>query len=115
MSVQQKIEVKSSSPLIHCKSVEPLSLSSNVANNWKKWYQSFTIYLQATGLCQALDERKIALLLHSMGPNILEIYNTFNHKEVGTYTCLIKQFDDYFLPRTNITYENYRFFTRYQK
>lgn len=115
MSEQQKTEVKSSSPLIHCNSVEPLSLSGNVANNWKKWYQSFTIYLQATGLCQASDERKIALLLHSMGPNILEIYNTFNPKEVGTYTYLIKQFDDYFLPRTNITYENYRFFTRYQK
>ena len=46
-----------------------------VVENWKLWRQSWSNYLIITGLDKETDEYKVALLLHSIGPDSLKIYN----------------------------------------
>ncbi|XP_055841107.1 uncharacterized protein LOC129908549 [Episyrphus balteatus] len=52
--------------------------SSNMALAWKNWYAQFQIYLRASSLDSQSDQRKVALLLHHMGPDSLEVFYSFN-------------------------------------
>ena len=56
---------------------EPLSLSGNVGVAWKKWRQRFRIYMVDSGLDRQPDEIKTSVLLHSIGTDALDVYNTF--------------------------------------
>ncbi|RVE51181.1 hypothetical protein evm_004146 [Chilo suppressalis] len=93
----------------------PMLLEGNLAVNWKKWLQSFKIFMRASGINDESEERKVAVFLHYIGEKSLEIFNTFN-LDVDTvkYDVLIQKFENYFVPKTNITYESYKFFTRKQ-
>ncbi len=46
------------------KQPNPLDLSGNISENWKKFYQKFQLYMDASGLAEKGDKQKIALLLH---------------------------------------------------
>lgn len=54
----------------------PLSLTGNLAENWRKWEQRFNLYLTASALVDESETRKIAVLLHSIGEEALDIYNS---------------------------------------
>ena len=58
--------------------IPPIVLEGDMKNNWSKWIQKFNIYLLASGFQNETEERKIALLLHSMGDRRIDIYNSFN-------------------------------------
>lgn len=90
--------------------------SSNLATTWKNWFNQFKIYIRASNLEKQPDSRKVALLLHHMGPESFEIFNSFdkNLDEV-TYEDLVKEFQAYFLPKVNIAMERHNFFSRSQK
>ncbi|XP_047988968.1 uncharacterized protein LOC125228455 isoform X1 [Leguminivora glycinivorella] len=84
----------------------------NMAENYKKWVQSFKLYLRASSLDEESDARKVALFLHSIGERGVEIFNSFEKDEEKiAYADLLKLFNDYFIPKTNITYECHIFFT----
>ncbi|XP_046812674.1 uncharacterized protein K02A2.6-like [Lucilia cuprina] len=89
--------------------------ATNVAVEWKKWSKQFNIYLLASNLDTQPDKRKVALLLHLMGPDTLEIFNSFN---IGIddikYADLLKKFESHFIPQINIAMERHKFFTRRQ-
>ena len=55
---------------------------SNLAQQWKKWKQSFEFYLGGSGTDD--DSHMIALLLHYAGPNVQDI---FMHLEDTGTTC----------------------------
>ena len=102
---------------------EPLSLSGNFGVAWKKWRQRFHIYMVASGLDRLPDEVKTKVLLHSIGTDALDVYNTFpvvdqvsqeDDQEESKFERTISNFDEYFLPRLYVTYERHRFFTRSQ-
>ncbi|XP_050552142.1 putative uncharacterized protein DDB_G0282133 [Spodoptera frugiperda] len=99
--------------------LECLKLSSEAtANNaeaWRKWWQRLELYLLASGLDRSEEKRKVAILLHSIGPKGLEIFNTFNISldEAKIEDVKVK-FDLYFEPRKNLTMCRYMFFTRRQ-
>lgn len=96
--------------------VQPMSLDGNLAVNWKKWLQLFNIFMKASGLSDDADDRKVAVLLHFIGEKVLDIFNTFNlNVDTVKYNTVIQKFENYFVPKTNITYESYKFFTRKQK
>jgi len=64
------------------------------------------------------DKRKIALMLHCLAPKILPIYNSFEFKKTNNaanYDAVINKYDEYFIPKKNIVYEQHMFFTRDQK
>ncbi|CAG9760806.1 unnamed protein product [Ceutorhynchus assimilis] len=90
---------------------------ANSANIWPKLRQSFEVFLAAADLQNADEKRKCCLLLHCIGQEGLDIFNTleFKSNEVDKFDVLIVKFDNYFVPKINVTYERHKFFMRNQK
>ena len=59
----------------------PLSFEGNIAENWEKWYKKFDIYLKATESESKSDAVKIAILLHTVGEEGHEKFDTFGLTE----------------------------------
>ncbi|XP_060855321.1 uncharacterized protein LOC132933002 [Metopolophium dirhodum] len=91
---------------------------SNIAEKWKLFKQRFDIYLMASSQQECEEKRKITLMLHCLGSEILPIYNSFEFNkanDAAKYDAVIRKFDEYFIPKKNIVYEQHMFFTRDQK
>ena len=54
-----------------------LNLSGNLSENWRRFKQQFQIYLIATGIDQKEDKIKASTVLRVIGPEALELFNTF--------------------------------------
>lgn len=91
----------------------PLSLSGNLAENWRKWEQRLNLYLAASGLNDKAESRKIAVLLHCIGEEALEIYNTLiiQHAdpEDKKLSEVLRAFEAYCAPRKNTVFERHQF------
>lgn len=96
--------------------IQPINLkSTNLANEWKNWSKQFKIFLRASNLEGEPDARKVALLLHHLGPDSLQIFNSFNEDiDVINYNELVSRFESYFVPKSNIAMERHNFFMRQQ-
>ena len=55
-----------------------LNLEGNVAENWRKWKQRFQLYMEASGTMNKPEKQRVAIFLHLIGEEALEIYNTFS-------------------------------------
>jgi len=86
-----------------------LSFNGNVAQNWKKWYQQFNIYLIASSKDEENDIRKINALLNLIGPQKVKIYNNFKKKEKTNFDTVVQAFDQHYEPRKNIIFQRYKF------
>lgn len=96
---------------------ESLKLTGSVDSSWRTFKQQFALYIQAVGLSDESDSRKIALLLTVAGPQAIEVYNTFTFAVAADrekYDEVIKKFDEHCSPKKNETYERYVFRTRIQ-
>lgn len=73
---------------------------TNLSDKWINWIMQFNIYMTASGLDAEADTRKVALLLHHIGPAAFPIFKSFN---VGIadidLNTLINKFDSYFIPK----------------
>ncbi|KAF2893713.1 hypothetical protein ILUMI_12461 [Ignelater luminosus] len=98
------------------KALQPMQLTGNQAENWKRWKQRFEIYAKATELHKKDEEIRCAQLLFYLGEDVIPIYNTFVFKdgEKDKIEILKTKFENYFLPKKNITYERYKFFSSRQ-
>ena len=99
----------------HFRQPEPLILHGNLAENWRRWKQQFTIYMTATGKASANDEIKCAIFLNLAGPDALEVFNTLTFEDAGDDKKLekvIEKFEAYCTPRKNITWERHVFNTQ---
>ncbi|KAJ3650090.1 hypothetical protein Zmor_021798 [Zophobas morio] len=94
-----------------------LKLSGDKAAEWKFFVQKLDIYMKAAKIDKESEEYKCAVMLNCIGDAALRIYNTFEFKngEEGKFNCLLKKFEDIFVPTINETYERYLFFTREMK
>ncbi|XP_063625625.1 uncharacterized protein LOC134797333 [Cydia splendana] len=88
--------------------------SGNLSKAWQNWKNAFNIYCEACELHKKDEKVKTNILLHVIGPKCREVYQQFSVKPT-TLQALLKEFDDFFLPKTNTTVERHRFFTREQK
>ena len=101
---------------------EKLALSGNLKDNFRKIKQQFEIYITAAGIKDKAADVQCATLLHVIGPDPIEIFNTFKWDEVGdeagddkkVYKILGK-YEKYCNPQCNVTYERHQFNTRNQK
>ena len=66
-----------------------LTLQGNVSENWRKWRQKFQFYLEATEYSEKGKKLQCSLLLHCIGEDAVEVYNTFDFGE-GERTKLIR-------------------------
>uniref|UniRef100_A0A803KB09 Gypsy retrotransposon integrase-like protein 1 n=1 Tax=Xenopus tropicalis TaxID=8364 RepID=A0A803KB09_XENTR len=92
-----------------------LIFSGNLSENWRRWEQKLQLYLTATGACKYPEAQKIAILLHTIGEEGLELYNTMNvvygTPEAPTMNELLAQFRKHCNPRKNSVFERYQFWT----
>ena len=95
---------------------QSLSLEGNLSENWRKWEQRFQLYLKASGAEKKSDETKVAILLHCVGEEALEVHNTFIYDgdDGKKPEKVIEQFKAYCNPRKNIVFERYKFWERSQ-
>ncbi|XP_075738735.1 uncharacterized protein LOC142784003 [Rhipicephalus microplus] len=80
---------------------EPLRLSGNLSENWKRFKQSFELFLQATAAEKSprSDSSKVALLLSFAGDEVLDIFNNFQYgpgESKESYDTVVRKFDAYF-------------------
>ena len=61
-----------------------LLLTGNLKENNRKFKQQFQIYLTAAGISNSEEEVKCATLLHVIGPDAIEGFNTFRWNQEGT-------------------------------
>ena len=100
---------------------EKLLLTGNLKENYRKFKQQFQIYLTAAGISNSEEEVKCATLLHVIGPDAIEIFNTFRWNQEGDtrgddkkLDKVLSKFEKYCSPKSNLTYERHQFNTRNQ-
>ena len=94
-----------------------LQLTGNLSENWRKFKQRFEIYSIASGLNEKAEEIQVASLLHLVGEEALEVFNTFQfaaEDDKKKIKPVCEQFEAYCSPRKNVTYERYKFLTHVQ-
>ena len=109
---------------------EYLVLEGNLAENWRRWRQRFELYGKCIDLESKTKQTQVAILLHTLGPDCLDIYNTFTYREAVTLAdgidpvpgedrddinIVMTKFEQHFSPLKNVTYERFMFFNRAQK
>ena len=93
---------------------------SNVGRRWRRWLKSFCLYADSKGLIIQADSadkvQRRALLLHSAGENVQEIFKTLaDTGAAADYVKAEKALNDYFIPKVNLTYQNHVFCSMEQK
>lgn len=90
---------------------KPLSLEGAIAENWRTFKRSWDVYYLASGISEKSNPVKVACFLHVIGTEALEIHNTFVIPEADENDIkkLIDKFENYCLPKVNVTYERYIF------
>lgn len=96
---------------------EPLSFDGNVSENWKKWKKKFNIYLEATESTTKADAVKTAILLHTIGEEAYEKYETFEltEEQRKQYSTVVEAFEKYCVPKKNESVNRHLLFQRRQK
>jgi len=84
---------------------------SQIATRWRRWQRSFDYYIEARGTADPLQKK--ALLLHTAGINVQDVFETLTLPVPGEqddeYSLPIRALDNYFLPQTNMPYERHCF------
>ena len=84
-----------------------------VAENWRRFKQQFEIYEIASGWARKDGKVRAMTLLHVVGSEALEVYNTFqwdaddDNKKVDK---IMEKFEINCNPRKNLTFERILFF-----
>jgi len=90
---------------------------SNLEQAWKFWTQKLDLYMTASGADQKPESTQLAIFLHLIGDEALQVYNTFTFASADDRNNLAtvrQRFADYCTPRRNIVYERYEFWRQTQ-
>ena len=86
---------------------------ATVGSRWKFWLKGFDLYADAKGLivtegATTNKQQRRALLLHSAGPQVQKIFNTFADtvtNDAVNYSGAVKALNDNFIPQVNSTFQ----------
>ena len=80
---------------------------NNAGPRWTKWLSRFEVLLSAMDVRDTEPEkkRKKALLLHYMGAECYDIYETLKNEE-DDYSAVKTKMNDYFVPKYNSEFED---------
>ena len=95
---------------------KPMSLDGDLGENWKRFKKTYTLYSTATEVDKKDEETQAAILLHCIGEDAMEIFDTLDlsQTEQKNPAKIIEKFEAYFLPKTNQSVESHKFNTRVQ-
>ena len=91
--------------------------AANLAETWRRWKANFNVYRQAAELNDKAAATQVAILLHSMGFDAVEIHETFTYgtgEDKTDIEVVLRKFDDYCIPLENSVYERYKLWSRDQ-
>ena len=86
----------------------PLVLDANAADNWRKFFMQFEIYLVAKGKDEKPDKLKVNMSLNCAGPEAIEEYSHFVYnegEEKENYADVCKKFKELCEGARNVIYE----------
>jgi len=90
---------------------------NNAGPRWTKWLSRFEVLLSAMVMdvrdTKPEQKRKTALLLHYMGAECYDIYETLKNEE--DYSAVKTKMNDYFVPKYNSEFERSIFIHASQK
>ncbi|KAL1446524.1 hypothetical protein WDU94_012395 [Cyamophila willieti] len=100
--------------------IPPLKLSGITGAQqyeaWKVVKFQFENYILAANLHDAAEDRKVALLLHVLGVEVVPIFQTFNvDKNKDKLDDVVKKFEAYFAPKKNLALERNKLLSRKQQ
>lgn len=90
----------------------PTGDPTSISQRFQKWVKSFQYFLGASGITD--DARKKATLLHLIGLESQEIFDTLNPAD-DTYQSALQAFIDHFSVQKNIPFERSKFHSCKQK
>jgi hypothetical protein len=89
-------------------SFDPHGEPSTTSQRWEKWKKSFGYFIIASAIED--DTRKRALLLHLIGEETQDIFETYPPEKQGeSYEEAITLFDNHFKVKKNVPYERSTF------
>lgn len=83
--------------------------------NWKNWQKSYRWYASAVNLNQQSHDVQLTAFKSLLGPEALEIYNTFSLLDITDVESVIQKFDEHFKPKVNLILERFKLYRLYQK
>ena len=95
----------------------PLSLSGDVASDWKRFKSQWEFYELATDLDEKPPAKRAASFLTCIGREAHEVFMTLDitKEESRNVVNIIEAFDKYFIGKVNVTFERYNFNCRNQE
>ena len=90
----------------------------NVATGWKTWKKAWKRFEVATGVYRQDGVVRVSTLLSIIGEDGVKTFDTFTWDEdesEDNIEHVLKKFDEYCEPRTQVIYERYRFNNRKQE
>ena len=98
--------------------LKPLKLEGNLAENWRHWKQRYELFMTATEASKKSGKIQSSMLLHLIGEDALEVFNTFefaSEEDKEKPAEILKKFDEYCNPKRNLTVERHVFNSRMQQ
>ena len=89
-----------------------VSNMSNAGTRWNKWIKRFELLLSALNMKETTTNEKAwkrALLLHYIGTDAFDIYETLEDDDEPSYASTKKVLTDYFTPKVNKECERFVF------
>ena len=89
-----------------------MDFTANLGGNWKRFKQRYEIYRLAFGAGDMDAKTQVALLLHIMGEEVIEVYNSFQYENAADknkYEIVMNKLDTYFTPKKNLVLERWTF------
>ncbi|XP_023238018.1 uncharacterized protein LOC111636862 [Centruroides sculpturatus] len=95
---------------------KPMLVEGDLGANWKKFKKSYLLYSTATELTTKNNETQAAILLHCLGEDALEIFETLelSEEEAKQPNVILEKLELYFIPKSNQSVESHKFNTRVQ-
>lgn len=96
----------------------PSSFNFSKPTEWPEWKRRFERFRIATKLDKDTAAVQVNSLVYAMGPEADHVYCAFSFdsdEDSNDYKKVLQKFDDYFIPKRNITYERAQFYKRNQK
>ena len=86
-------------------------------DGWPKWIRRFERFRQASGIATQSPESQVNTLVYSMGPKADDIFQSFglSTENAKKYDVVKKKFDDHFVKRRNVIFEQAKFNSRKQE
>ncbi|XP_055590558.1 uncharacterized protein K02A2.6-like [Uranotaenia lowii] len=90
---------------------KPLVLGDNMAEVWKSWTRQFVWFATATQLNDKPPQVQVATFMTAIGADCIRIFDTINltPEEENNLVVIKAKFDEYFIPKSCVTYERYVF------